>query len=122
RTLARIAAGDAEQRARLGAGGALAQVWAHPIVPLLSPADRRTQILWGLLDFRHRFGRPAEGIWLPETAVDGPTLEALIDAGVRFTILAPEQIAAVRAPGEAWTKVNRDTVDTGRTYRWVSAT
>jgi hypothetical protein len=119
--MTRIAAGDVEQRARLGAGGALAQVWGHPIAPLLSPADRRTQILWGLQDFRHRFGRAAEGIWLPETAVDAATLEALIEAGVRFTIVAPEQIAAVRAPGETWTEVNRDTIDSGRPYRWVAA-
>jgi predicted glycosyl hydrolase (DUF1957 family) len=65
----------------------MAQVWAPPITPLLSPRDRQTQIAWGLHDFRSRFGRPAEGIWLPETAVDTPTLEALIDAQVRFTIL-----------------------------------
>jgi alpha-amylase/alpha-mannosidase (GH57 family) len=120
RTLARIVAGDRQQRQRLGYGGAMAQVWGHPIAPLLSPNDRRTQILWGLQDFQRHFGRPAEGIWLAETAVDPATLEALIDAGLTFTILAPEQIAAVRAPGTPWTEVNRDTVDTGRTYRWVS--
>jgi hypothetical protein len=60
-------------------------------------------------------------MWLPETAADPATLEALIDAGVRFTILAPEQIAAVRAPGESWTKVDRDSLDTGRAYRWTSS-
>jgi alpha-amylase/alpha-mannosidase (GH57 family) len=118
-TMERVRAGDAEQVRRLGHGGAMAQVWAHPIAPLLSRNDRRTQILWGLQDFRRRFGRDAEGMWLPETAVDTATLQALVDAGVRFTILAPEQIAAVRAPGEGWLQVNRDTVDTGRAYRWV---
>jgi len=121
RTLARIVAGDRQQQKRLGHGGAMAQVWGHPIVPLLSPADRRTQILWGLQDFRRHFGREAEGIWLPETAADPATLEALIDAGLKFTILAPEQIAAVRGPGKtAWTEVNRDSVDSGRAYRWVA--
>jgi alpha-amylase/alpha-mannosidase (GH57 family) len=121
RTMAQVRAGDAEQVRRLGHGGAMAQVWAHPIAPLLSPRDRRTQIRWGLQDFRRRFGREAEGMWLPETAADPATLEALIDAGVRFTILAPEQIAAVRAPGEAaWTTVDRDSLDTGRAYRWVA--
>jgi alpha-amylase/alpha-mannosidase (GH57 family) len=117
-TIARMRAGDEEQRRRLGHGGALAQVWGHPIAPLLSPRDRRTQILWGLQDFEQRFGRKAEGMWLPETGVDGPTLEALIDAGVAYTILAPEQIAAVRGPGDKWKSVNRDTLDTGRPYRW----
>jgi alpha-amylase/alpha-mannosidase (GH57 family) len=120
RTLARVRAGDEEQVRRLGHGGALAQVWGHPIAPLLSRNDLRTQILWGLQDFRRRFGRPAEGMWLPETAVDAATADALIDAGVRFTILAPEQIAAVRAPGHGWTNVDRETLDTGRAYRWVS--
>jgi alpha-amylase/alpha-mannosidase (GH57 family) len=121
RTLARIVAGDRQQQRRTGHGGGMAQVWGHPIMPLLSPSDRRTQVLWGLHDFRRHFGRDAQGIWLPETAVDGPSLEALIDAGLRFTILAPEQIAAVRGPGKAvWTEVNRDSLDTGRTYRWVA--
>lgn len=115
----RLEAGDRDQVRRLGRGGALAQVWGHPIAPLLAPVDRRTQILWGLQDFARRFGRPAEGMWLPETAADPDTLEALIDAGVSFTILAPEQIAAVRQPSGAWSSVTRDTLDTGRAYRWV---
>jgi len=116
---ARLRAADEEQRGRLGRGGAIAQAYAHPIVPLLSPADRRTQLLWGLADFARRYGRPADGLWLPETAVSPATLETLIDLGVTFTILAPEQIAAVRAPGSpTWTTVDRDTVDTGRVYFW----
>ena len=44
-------------------------------------------------------GTAAEGLWLPETAVSPDTLETLIELGVRYTILAPEQIAAVRALG-----------------------
>ncbi|MES1209908.1 MAG: glycoside hydrolase, partial [Pseudomonadota bacterium] len=121
----RLASADAAQRDRLGAGGALAQAYAHPIVPLCSPRDRRTQVAWGLADFRRRFGRDAEGLWLPETAASAATLETLIDLGVKYTILAPEQVAAVRAPpGEGdrdgeWTSVDRDTVDTGRAYRWL---
>ena len=119
RTHDRLRAADAEQVRRLGAGGAVAQAYAHPIVPLCAPADRRTQLLWGLADFRRRFGRQAQGLWLPETAANVPTLASLIDLGVRYTIVAPEQVAAVRAPGEEWTSVDRDTVDTGRAYRWL---
>src|SRR5262245_33366322 len=119
RAAARIRAADTEQRRRLGHGGAMAQAYAHPIVPLLTPADRRTQLLWGLADFRRRFGREADGLWLPETAVSASTLEALIEIGVKFTILAPEQIAAVRATShDAWTPVDRDSLDTGRAYFW----
>jgi hypothetical protein len=116
---ARLRAADEAQRARTGRGGAIAQAYAHPIVPLLSPVDRRTHLLWGLADFERRFGRPADGLWLPETGVSPETLETLIELGVRFTILAPEQIAAVRAPGAAaWLPVDRDSVDTGRAYFW----
>jgi alpha-amylase/alpha-mannosidase (GH57 family) len=118
-TLQRMRAGDEDQRARLGAGGALAQVWGHPIAPLLSPRDRRTQLAWGAGDFQTRFGHAPKGMWLPETAADPATLEALIEAGISYTILAPEQVAAVRPPGAAWKAVTRDTVDTCRPYRFV---
>jgi hypothetical protein len=118
-TQAQMRAGDQDQTRRLGAGGALAQVWAHPIAPLLTPRDRRTQIAWGLADFERRFGRKAEGMWLPETAADPATLESLIEAGLSYTILAPEQIAAVRPPGGAWRPVDRDSLDTGRAYRFT---
>lgn len=115
----RLRAADQEQRHRLGAGGAMAQAYAHPIVPLCDPADRRTQLLWGLADFERRFGRPADGLWLPETAVSPATLAALIDLGVRYTILAPEQIDAVRVSAEHdWKEVDRDTLDTGHPYLW----
>jgi hypothetical protein len=124
---ARLRAADAEQRKRLGAGGAVAQAYAHPIIPLCDPADRRTQLLWGLQDFRRRFGRDADGLWLPETGVSPATLATLIDLGVKYTILGPEQIDGVRALTPAsveastdagWTKVDRDTIDTGRAYLW----
>jgi alpha-amylase/alpha-mannosidase (GH57 family) len=115
----RIRAGNDDQRTRLGFGGAMAQVWGHAIAPLLSPRDLRTQILWGQADFRHRFGHDADGLWLPETATNEATLAALIDAGVSYTIIAPEQIEAVRPDGsEEWLPVTKDTVDTGRTYRF----
>jgi hypothetical protein len=78
---------------------AIAQAYGHAILPLCNDRDLRTQIRWGLADFRHRFGRPAEGLWLPETAVDDRVLAALAEEGVAFTILAPGQITAVRAPG-----------------------
>ena len=80
---------------------AIAQAYGHAILPLCNDRDLRTQIRWGLADFRHRFGRPAEALWLPETAVDDRVLAALAEEGVGFTILAPGQITAVRAPGSA---------------------
>jgi alpha-amylase/alpha-mannosidase (GH57 family) len=115
----RMRQGDADQQTRLAAGGAMAQVWGHPITPLLSPHDLLTQILWGKIDFRQRFGREATGMWLPETAANDATLAALIDAGVKFTILAPEQIEAVRSADGAWQPVTSENLDTGRAYRFL---
>ncbi|HEY0346641.1 MAG TPA: DUF3536 domain-containing protein, partial [Pyrinomonadaceae bacterium] len=58
--------------------------------------DLRTQIRWGLADFRYRFGREAEAMWLPETACNDRVMEAFIDEGVRYIILAPRQAARIR--------------------------
>jgi hypothetical protein len=69
----------------------LAQPFHHTILPLASAADRRVEIRWGLRDFELRFGRPATGMWLPETAVDLPTLRLLAEAAIRYTIIAPWQ-------------------------------
>jgi alpha-amylase/alpha-mannosidase (GH57 family) len=101
-----------------GHGNAIAQVYNHQIMPLATRADKVTQVRWGLEDFRHRFGRDAEGMWLPETAADDETLEVLAEAGVRFTILAPGQAWRVRPlAGGPWNEVH-DTIDPSRPYLW----
>jgi hypothetical protein len=74
-------------------GNAMAQAFHHSILPLASAADRRTEIRWGLREFELRFGHRPGGLWLPETAVDLPTLRTAVDEGVRYTILAPWQAA-----------------------------
>ncbi len=99
-----------------GHGNALAQAYNHAILPLMNERDRRTQIRWGLTDFRHRFGRPAEGMWLPETACDRRTLATLIDEGLRFTVLAPGQAARVKE-GDRWREANG--LDPRRPYRFM---
>lgn len=100
-----------------GHGSALAQAYNHSILPLCNPRDRRTQIRWGIADFEHRFGRSPEGIWLPETAVDTDTLEALAEADIEFTVLAPHQAAAVRPPGRKdWLDVRGSRIDPRRGY------
>jgi alpha-amylase/alpha-mannosidase (GH57 family) len=101
-----------------GHGNALAQVYNHQIMPLATRADKVTQVRWGLADFRHRFGRDAEGMWLPETAVDDETLAVLAEAGVRFTILAPAQARRVRPLGaDAWEEIGA-AIDPSRPYLW----
>jgi alpha-amylase/alpha-mannosidase (GH57 family) len=115
-TYAKIIDGDWLSLRRTGHGNALAQAYNHAILPLADPRDRMTQIRWGLADFRQRFSRDAEGMWLPETAANLETIDDLIDAGVRFTVLAPHQAHRVRAPGGEW-KVVGAGVDTSRAYR-----
>jgi alpha-amylase/alpha-mannosidase (GH57 family) len=119
-------------------GGAIAQAWNHMILPLANERDVRTQIRWGLADFRHRFGREAPrgdggcptdnggvsrqgiGMWLPETAVNPDVLAILAEEGVAFTVLAPGQVAAIRplagrtsrslaaVPNKEWTEIDGD--------------
>jgi alpha-amylase/alpha-mannosidase (GH57 family) len=83
-----------------GHGNALAQVYNHMIMPLASERDKQTQVAWGIADFRRRFQRDPEGMWLPETAVDLATLEVLAAAGLRFTILSPTQARRWRRRGD----------------------
>jgi alpha-amylase/alpha-mannosidase (GH57 family) len=112
--LARMIEGD-----RTG-GGAIAQAYNHMILPLATERDIRTQVRWGIADFRLRFGREPEGMWLPETAVNDTVLGVLADEGISFTILAPHQAKSVRPldDGEAWHAVDSGTLDARRTYRW----
>src|SRR5437588_10088972 len=95
----------------------MAQCYNHMIMPLANSRDKLTQICWGIEDFRSRFGRDPEGMWLPETAVDTETLEVLVARGIRFTILAPHQAARVRPPGgPQWIDVGRARIDPSRPY------
>src|SRR5262249_14470109 len=72
-----VAADGASVERFAGHGSAMAQPFNHMIMPLASARDRATQVRWGIADFRRRFHRMPEGMWLPECAVDTPTLEAL---------------------------------------------
>lgn len=83
-----------------GHGSAVAQVYNHLIMPLANKRDKETQVIWGLYDFKKRFNRDAEGIWLAESAVDTETLEVCAEHGIKFTILAPSQAKRFRKIGE----------------------
>ena len=88
-----------------GYGSAMAQVYNHIIMPLANARDQQSQVIWGLQDFKSRFGREAEGMWLAETAVNIQTLEVLADHGIKFTVLAPRQAHRFRKlGGSKWTK------------------
>jgi len=140
-TYGHILAADAESASKQsGHGNAIAQAYNHAILPLCNERDRKTQARWGAADFRYRFGREPESMWLPETACNDDVLGLLIDEGLRFVILAPQQAARVRKsrtgipacpkeseePGQTgksvlpsdWATVGRDTVDTSVAYSY----
>ncbi|MEP6472900.1 MAG: glycoside hydrolase, partial [Gemmatimonadota bacterium] len=94
-----VLAADRSSVERLGFGNAIAMPYHHAILPLSTPADRQTEIRWGIADFRRRFGRMPQGMWLPETAVDAATLDALAIEGIQFTIVAPHQVEGAPADG-----------------------
>jgi alpha-amylase/alpha-mannosidase (GH57 family) len=100
-----------------GHGAAIAQVYNHMIMPLANQRDKETQILWGIRDFEHRFKRPPEGMWLPETAVDLSSLEVLAEHGIVFTILSPRQAMRIRhLNGGEWQEVIGGKIDPSRPY------
>ncbi|MBE9122172.1 DUF3536 domain-containing protein [Tychonema sp. LEGE 07199] len=125
----RILEADRKSCQRLsGHGNAIAQVYNHIIMPLANERDKYTQIRWGIADFRSRFDRDPEGMWLAETAVDYATLEVLVAQGIRFIVLAPSQAercrpligqnqaAEAETDGE-WHEVGGGQIDPTRPYR-----
>jgi hypothetical protein len=105
-TYTQIVAADREVCSRTGAGNALAQPAHHTILPLCRRRDKQLQVRWGLMSFEHRFGRKAEGMWLPEMAVDLETLQVLHDCGVKFTILSQSQLRGANSgAGPYWVKL-----------------
>ncbi|MDJ0647568.1 MAG: DUF3536 domain-containing protein [Xenococcaceae cyanobacterium MO_188.B19] len=121
----KIIDGDRKSSARLnGHGNAIAQVYNHIILPLANKRDQYTQIRWGKADFKARFGREPEGMWLAETAVDYDTVEALIDEEIKFIILAPSQAERCRSlethddsKEPEWHEVGGSQIDPTRPYR-----
>ena len=115
-TYNRILAADKDSSLRRGGhGNAIAQAYGHAILPLCNERDRLTQVAWGLADFRFRFGREPEALWLPETAANDATLDLLIEQGLRYVILSPEQARRVQLDAE-WVDVSGGKVDCTRPY------
>lgn len=115
---AAIVAADRDSTTRFGGhGSAMAQCYNHSIMPLNNSRDKYTQVMWGIRDFTHRFGREPEGMWLPECAVDLESLDMMAAAGITFTVLAPRQAAAVRDKGSLkWQDVNGGNIDPTMPY------
>ena len=118
-TYSRILEADLRSRERLGHGNAIAQAYHHTILPLSPLRDIRTQVRWGLIDFRYRFERGAEGMWAPEAAVNENVLAVMIDEGIRFTVLAPWQAQRWRTIDGEWRQADQEPIDTRLPYRWL---
>lgn len=114
----RILEADRESLKRLGHGNAIAQVYNHIIMPLANERDKETEVLWGIADFEKRFGRRPEALWLPEAAVNDPTLRILVKQGMKFLILSPFQALRARPLGSTrWIDVSQGRIDPTQPYR-----
>ena len=57
-------------------------------------------------------------MWLPETAVNYPTLQVLVQQGMKFLILSPFQALRARPLGDTkWIDVSHGRVDPTQPYR-----
>lgn len=82
-----------------GHGPAIAQAYNHAILPLAPVEDQHVQIRWGIADFKRRFQREPESIWLPETAINQTTLNILTEYPFKYIILSPYQALRFRPLG-----------------------
>jgi alpha-amylase/alpha-mannosidase (GH57 family) len=113
-TYAAVLDADRTSRDRFGGhGNAIALAYNHMILPLANARDKQTQVRWGIRDFEKRFGRKPEGMWLPETAVDIASLEALAAEDIAFTILEPHQAKSPSGPIDS-TQPYRCSLPSGR--------
>ncbi|OHD30339.1 MAG: hypothetical protein A2Y31_13080 [Spirochaetes bacterium GWC2_52_13] len=115
-TYRKILDADKKSLDRLGHGNAMAQAYNHTILPLASPTDAQTQILWGIDDFTRRFNRAPEGMWLPETAIDSHTIDLLATAGIQFVVLSPWQCKKIENTDGTWKQVHGNDVPYQHAY------
>ena len=100
-----------------GHGNAIAMAYNHPILTLCNDEDLDTQITWGLEEFKHRFGRDSESMWLPETAVNMRVVEKLVEHNVKYIILSPTQADKVRdVNSDEWADVSDGSIDISKPY------
>lgn len=123
RTLDRIIESDRQSQSIFnGHGSAIETPQHHIILPFASQEIKQIQTHWGRETFRHHFNRDPEGMWLPEAAIDRPTVEIMRDSGIKFTVLAPQQALWVRRiedryrGNDGWEYIGPNNIDTRRAY------
>jgi len=123
-TFLKIVEADKESvRHHNGHGNAIAMAYNHMIMPLTNERDKVTQVRWGLKEFKYDFHRDAESMWLPETACNMPTVEVLINEGIKYIILDVGQAEMIRKIGTgSWTDVTHNNIDPQVPYRCFSET
>ena len=101
-----------------GHGNAIAQVYNHIIMPLADEKDKRTQIEWGISDFKNHFNRDPEGIWLAETAINHETIDLLIEYNLKFVILSPWQCNSIKnSKNNKWEQVKNPIEVSQKAYK-----
>lgn len=68
--------------------------YLHVIFPFLSDLHKRTLFRMGNMVYKEHWGTSPDVIWLPESAVDTPTLRALAAEGINGVLLRNHQIRA----------------------------
>lgn len=118
-TYQQILAADQESlKQNKGSGNAIAQVYSHMIMPLANRRDKVTQVKWGVEDFKFRFNRSPDSIWLAETACNEETIEVLAEEGIKYILLAPQQAESVRNLGQKeWHDVTGEKINPKVPYR-----
>jgi alpha-amylase/alpha-mannosidase (GH57 family) len=102
-TYHRVVRADRLHHQRKKIGNAIGGPFNHAILPLLKDEDKQTELYWGRAAFRHHFGRDPQGIWLPETALDLSTLQAVEAVGYQYTVIAQGQVTDdVEGSGPYW--------------------
>ena len=101
---------------------AIAQVYNHAILPLINTHKKKIYIKWGIENFERHFKRKPLGMWLSETACDEDTLECLIEKGIKFTILSPQQALKIKNIHTGEEKIISDytELNTSIPYIWKS--
>ncbi|PIU18504.1 MAG: hypothetical protein COT16_01960 [Elusimicrobia bacterium CG08_land_8_20_14_0_20_44_26] len=99
KTWSNVTEADRLSQKLLNHGNAVACTYSHTILPLDSPFLKKLDIQWGLKSFETSFGRKAEGLWLPETAVNEEVIDELITSGMKYVLLVSTQVSAAHPMG-----------------------